>query len=155
LKRPRILARGRCDVCMSKKVGPLGIWHGSCGPQGGSVLWEKRCLWKAQRREVNTTCILRSRSSWPAWGSGQFWLLSSIRNREKRQRKSIVGACLSCDHDGKERSAQPDGLQVLLAACLHPRFDHRHRAVRLRKHVCMLPIANACGPRGDRTSGHP
>jgi hypothetical protein len=29
---------------------------------------------------------------------------SSIRNKEARQRKSIVGACQGCDHEGKQRS---------------------------------------------------
>src|SRR5579863_214694 len=65
---------------------------------------EERWLWKVQGVKMNTTCILRSRSSWLAWVSGPFWLLSSIRNRESQQRTSIVGVCHGCNHEGTQRN---------------------------------------------------
>lgn len=38
LKRSKVLARGPCEVCIGKKIGALGMWHGSCGqPQQGAV----------------------------------------------------------------------------------------------------------------------
>src|SRR5271156_5746259 len=77
------------------------------------------CLWRVQR--INTTCLPRSRSSWLAWVSGQFWLLSSIRNREPCQSESIVDACQGRNHEGKQKQTceQRDGLRLLATALLH------------------------------------
>ena len=49
----------------------------------GFAASEARCIWKVQRK-VNTTCIPLSLFSWLAWGSDQFWLLSSLQDKEWR-----------------------------------------------------------------------
>ena len=88
----------------------LTEWHDSCSHKK----WLALCILQERLEEVlmegvtdkseNMTWILRSRSSWLAWVSGQFWLLSSIRHKEASQRKSMVGARQGCDHEGKHRN---------------------------------------------------